>query len=104
MSVKKSLSLNNCKAAVTVGDSVGNHAVASKRTRFDRCFSFVEVPIEPGKSLKHLDSKKFKIDIRRWAKRVVAYARQVSGRISSGGGNSLFFSDSDKSTGFMVGT
>ncbi|KAK3009330.1 hypothetical protein RJ639_014471 [Escallonia herrerae] len=49
----------------------------AKRQRVDRCFSFVEVSVDPGiKSLKHLDSTKFKNQIRRWAKAVVGYARQ----------------------------
>ena len=57
---------------------------AAKRQRFDRCFSFMEISIEPGiKSLKHLDSKKFKSEIQRWAKSVVTYARQVSERFGS---------------------
>ncbi|KAK2983842.1 hypothetical protein RJ640_008518 [Escallonia rubra] len=51
----------------------------AKRQRVDRCFSFMEVSVDPGiKSLKHLDSKKFKNQIRRWAKAVVGYARQDS--------------------------
>lgn len=55
-----------------------------KRQRTDRCFSFMEITIEPGtKSLKHLDSKKFKSEIKRWAKAVVTYARQVSQRFGS---------------------
>ncbi|KAK3028917.1 hypothetical protein RJ639_039926 [Escallonia herrerae] len=52
---------------------------SAKRQRVDRCFSFMEVSIDPGiKSLKHLDSTKFKNQIRRWAKAVVGYARQDS--------------------------
>lgn len=58
---------------------------SAKRQRFDRCFSFVqEISIDPKvKSLKHLDSKKFKSEIKRWAKAVVTYARQVSDRFGS---------------------
>ncbi|KAL6956795.1 hypothetical protein U1Q18_006519 [Sarracenia purpurea var. burkii] len=57
---------------------------AGKRRRSDRCFPFVEISIEPGiKSLKSLDSPKFKSEIKRWAKAVVTYARQVSGRFGS---------------------
>ncbi|KAK4778050.1 hypothetical protein SAY87_018237 [Trapa incisa] len=42
-----------------------------------------EIAIEPegARSLKEVDSGKLKADIMRWAKRVAAYARQVSGRI-----------------------
>lgn len=55
-----------------------------KRSRSDSCFSFMEISIEPGiKSLKHLDSKKFKNQIKKWAKKVVTYARQVSDHFGS---------------------
>nr|GMD32331.1 60S ribosomal protein L28-1-like [Ipomoea batatas]GMD32333.1 60S ribosomal protein L28-1-like [Ipomoea batatas] len=50
---------------------------------FNRCFS---LPIDPGggvKSLKHMDSKKLKEEIKKWAKKVVAYARQVSDHFGS---------------------
>lgn len=65
--------------------SAGEAAVATaKRPRIGSCFSFMEISIEPGiKSLKHLDSKKFKSEIKRWAKAVVTYARQVSDRFGS---------------------
>ncbi|CAN6573434.1 unnamed protein product [Malus baccata var. baccata] len=75
---RKTLSLNNGEAGKSSGD-----VVAAKRTRFDRCFSFMEVSTEPGKSLKEMDSEKLKSGIRRWAKAVVAYARQVSDRFGS---------------------
>ncbi|XP_059640657.1 uncharacterized protein LOC132282863 [Cornus florida] len=56
----------------------------AKRQRVNRFVSFMEISVEPGiKSLKHLDSKKFKNEIKRWAKAVVAYARQVSKRFGS---------------------
>ncbi|KAL8149711.1 hypothetical protein AgCh_006649 [Apium graveolens] len=55
-----------------------------KRARSDNCFTFMEVSIESGiKSLKHLDSKKLKIQIKKWAKAVVTYARQVSDHVGS---------------------
>ncbi|KAG6789015.1 hypothetical protein POTOM_001570 [Populus tomentosa] len=72
MSLKKTLSLTS--------KAVKDDQVSAKRRRSDRCFSFKEISIEPGKSLKDLDSNKFKIDIKRWARAVVAYARQVSSR------------------------
>ncbi|KAM1826079.1 hypothetical protein ACFX13_025474 [Malus domestica] len=75
---RKSLSLNNGDARKGGGD-----VVAAKRTRFHRCFSFIEVSTEPGKSLKDMDSEKLKSGIMRWAKAVVEYARQVSGRFGS---------------------
>ncbi|CAN4089063.1 unnamed protein product [Withania somnifera] len=57
---------------------------AVKRGRFNSCFSFMEISVNPGvKSLKHLDSKKFKEEIKKWAKSVVSYARQVSDRFGS---------------------
>ncbi|KAF2301995.1 hypothetical protein GH714_031178 [Hevea brasiliensis] len=75
MSIKKTLSLNRRKTGVV---KANNDPAAAKRGRFGRCFSVEqEISIEPGKSLKDLDSNKFKADIKRWAKAVVAYARQV---------------------------
>lgn len=74
------------KEAVSPGNVVEKDVIknAAKRGRYDRCFSFVEISIDPGvKSLKQLDSKKFKEDIKRWAKKVVAYARQLSDRFGS---------------------
>ncbi|KAJ6711764.1 hypothetical protein OIU79_008069 [Salix purpurea] len=75
MSITKTFSLNS--------KAVKDDQVSAKRRRSDRCFSFKEISIEPGKSLKHMDSNKFKIEIKRWAKAVVAYARQVSSRFGS---------------------
>lgn len=55
-----------------------------KRRRGEGCFSFMEIPIDPGvKSLKHLDSQKLKDGIKKWAKAVVCYARQVSQHFGS---------------------
>ncbi|KAI3455528.1 hypothetical protein Pfo_012191 [Paulownia fortunei] len=55
-----------------------------KRRRSNGCLSFMEISIDPGvKSLKHLDSQKFKDGIRKWAKAVVTYARQVSQHFGS---------------------
>ncbi|KAE8674137.1 FBD-associated F-box protein [Hibiscus syriacus] len=76
MSVNKTLALNN-------GDQVVKSNVTDtnrKRRRFNQCFSFKEVQVEPVSSLKDLDSTKFKAEIKRWAKAVVAYARQASGK------------------------
>lgn len=78
MSVKKSLSLNGGNAIAKLKGQK-----PSKRRPFDRCFSSVEVSMEPGKQLKDMDSNKLKDEIKRWAKAVVAYARQVSGRFRS---------------------
>ncbi|XP_047342724.1 uncharacterized protein LOC124946196 [Impatiens glandulifera] len=54
----------------------------AKSQRFDRCLSlpFAEIKIEPTsiKSLKHLDSTKFKLEIKKWAKSVAKYARQYA--------------------------
>lgn len=78
MSIKKTHSLNN-------GDAM-KVDVAKKGRSFDRCFSFMEISLEPGKQLKDMDSDKLKSQIRKWAKAVVAYARQVSGRFGSSSG------------------
>ncbi|WRX27545.1 hypothetical protein QQP08_020032 [Theobroma cacao] len=75
MSVKKTVALDNAQ--------VVKSNVTSKRRRFNQCFSFMEISMEPAPSLSHLDSNKFKSEIKRWAKAVVAYARQVSGRFGS---------------------
>ena len=83
MSVKKSLSLNGGNATAML-----NGQKPAKRRRFDRCFSSVEVSLEPGKQLKDMDSNKLKDEIKRWAKAVVAYARQVSGHFGSSRGKS----------------
>ncbi|KAL2337996.1 hypothetical protein Fmac_012442 [Flemingia macrophylla] len=81
MSVKKSVSLNG-------GSAIGNlkGQKPSKRRRFDRNFSSVELSMGPGKQLKDMDSNKLKAEIKRWAKAVVAYARQVSGRFGKSRG------------------
>ncbi|KAF3450636.1 hypothetical protein FNV43_RR06725 [Rhamnella rubrinervis] len=77
MSIKKTHSLNN-------GEARSRKAEVTKKTRrFDRCFSFVEIPMEPGKQLQEMDSDKLKAQIKKWAKAVVSYARQVSGRFAS---------------------
>ncbi|CAN1162394.1 hypothetical protein LINPERHAP2_LOCUS24482 [Linum perenne] len=54
-----------------------------KRMRIGKWFSFKEVSLEPGKSLKQQSSGKLKAEIKRWAKAVAAYARQVSGRLGT---------------------
>lgn len=51
--------------------------VPAKRARFDRCFTGLDIKLGKG-PLKDMDSDKLKRDIRRWAKAVVAYARQLS--------------------------
>lgn len=55
-----------------------------KRSLSSSCFSSIEISIEPGiKSLKRLDSKKFKAQIKKWAKTVATHARQVSDHFGS---------------------
>ncbi|RLN25372.1 uncharacterized protein C2845_PM07G12740 [Panicum miliaceum] len=57
---------------------------------YGRCFSGLELSIGPA-PLKDMDAGKLKDQIRRWAKAVVAFARQISfgsprsGTTSSGG-------------------
>ncbi|WOK99229.1 hypothetical protein Cni_G07941 [Canna indica] len=48
-----------------------------RRAAFDGCFSGLELAMEAG-PLKELDPEKLKNEIKRWAKAVVAYARQLS--------------------------
>ncbi|KAK8664327.1 hypothetical protein V6N13_084123 [Hibiscus sabdariffa] len=74
MSVKKTRAPNNGNDAVESNVTDKNR----KNRRFSQCFSFKEVHVEPVSSLKDLDSTKFKAEIKRWAKAVVAYACQVS--------------------------
>lgn len=81
MSVKKSESLNGSNAVAKLKGQK-----PSKRRHFERCFSSVELTMEPGKQLKDMDSNKLKAEIKRWAKAVVAYARQVSGRFGKSHG------------------
>jgi hypothetical protein len=79
MSVKKSLSFNDGNASYNL-----KNQKSSKQRRFDRCFSSAEVvSMEQGKKLNEMDSNKLKSEIKRWAKAVVAYARQVSARFGS---------------------
>lgn len=69
-------------AAGTASASAENEKRA-KPERFDHCFSGLQIsiPIEAG-GLKNIDADKLKAEIKRWAKAVVAYARQVSDRFS----------------------
>ncbi|KAJ9692137.1 hypothetical protein PVL29_011287 [Vitis rotundifolia] len=78
MSVKYPLALGDDEAVMGDGD------VNAKRRRFDHCFSFMEISMEPGSSLKDMDSNKLKAEIKRWAKAVVTYARQHADETSSG--------------------
>uniref|UniRef100_A0A0D9V211 Uncharacterized protein n=1 Tax=Leersia perrieri TaxID=77586 RepID=A0A0D9V211_9ORYZ len=55
------------KEAATTGGGV----------RYARCFSGLELSVGPG-SLKDVDAGRLKSQIRKWAKAVVAYARQIS--------------------------
>lgn len=79
-SLGKSLSLK--ESAQTVKNSSRG---AKKRCTSSRlCFSFMEISVDPSmKSLKHLDSDKLKEGIKKWAKAVATYARQVSQRLGS---------------------
>ncbi|OWM87121.1 hypothetical protein CDL15_Pgr005012 [Punica granatum] len=100
MSVKKTLSLTRLETkktamapmkvkktrSLTGSSETSDSSHGSKKPRKDskQCFSFMrEITIEPegARSLAKVDSGKLKAEIVRWAKRVVLYARQVSGRI-----------------------
>lgn len=60
------------------GGSVGgSRSRKQKAARYDRCFSGLELSIGPG-PLKDVDAGKLKVQIKRWAKAVVAFARQIS--------------------------
>ncbi|KAK1362857.1 hypothetical protein POM88_038418 [Heracleum sosnowskyi] len=71
----KTVSINEHDSGVVEGKDI----VKRSRSRSSNgCFSAVEVSIEPGiNSLKRLDSKKFKAQIKKWAKTVATYARLV---------------------------
>ncbi|KAF7038786.1 hypothetical protein CFC21_048909 [Triticum aestivum] len=50
---------------------------AADQRRYSRCFSGLEISIGPG-PLKDVDAGKLKGQIRKWARAVVGYARQLS--------------------------
>lgn len=77
---------------------IGGSGSRSKRARFDRCFSGLEFKIESG-PLKELDPEKLKKEIKRWAKAVVAYARQLSGSFGRSRERSDSRSDSERGGG-----
>ncbi|GMP35027.1 hypothetical protein CsSME_00007657 [Camellia sinensis var. sinensis] len=78
MSVKEAVGQSNDHQVVK------QKATAAKHQSFGHCFSFVEASAVPGiTSLRRLDSKKLKSGIKKWAKTVATYARQVSGRFGS---------------------
>ncbi|RZC49885.1 hypothetical protein C5167_018320 [Papaver somniferum] len=54
--------------------------INAKGLQNSRCFSFVKIKLEPSGSLKDLDSDKLKTEIKKWAKAVVKFARQLSSR------------------------
>ncbi|KAG0491611.1 hypothetical protein HPP92_005009 [Vanilla planifolia] len=51
-----------------------------KKARFGRCFTVLDLKID--RLLRELNSEKLKEDIRRWARAVVRYARQLSRTLS----------------------
>lgn len=56
----------------------------AKGRQSNGCLNFMEISIDPGvKSLKHLDSQKLKGKIKKWAKAVATYARQVSQKLAN---------------------
>ncbi|KAL1538257.1 hypothetical protein AAHA92_27021 [Salvia divinorum] len=72
------------RESVPETDKNSGHGAKKRRTSSSSCFSFMEISIDPGvKSLKHLDSDKLKEGIKKWAKAVATYARQVSQRLGS---------------------
>lgn len=64
----------------TGGGSVGGGGSRSRKqkaARYNRCFSGLELSIGAG-PLKDVDAGRLKGQIKRWAKAVVAFARQIS--------------------------
>lgn len=81
VSCKETTPLESSRSIKTAGDGPKRRRSSSSS---NGCFPFMEISIDPGvKSLKHLDSDKFKDEIKKWAKAVVTYARQVSQRFGS---------------------
>jgi hypothetical protein len=74
------------------GGGGGSRTRKQKAARYGRCFSGLELSIGPA-PLKDVDAERLKDQIRRWAKAVVAFARQISfgsprsATTSGGGGN-----------------
>ncbi|CAA0814645.1 Unknown protein [Striga hermonthica] len=82
-SEKKSLSYRE-DIFSEIGKSSKSQHDGLKKRRSNGFFSFRELSIDPSvKSLKHLNSQKLKDGIRKWAKAVARYARQVSNRFGS---------------------
>ncbi|GFP86098.1 hypothetical protein PHJA_000753700 [Phtheirospermum japonicum] len=83
-SIGKSVSLKEGGSQESNKRSKTRYNSVKRRSRSNGCFSFTEISIDPNvKSLKHLDSQKFKDGIKKWAKAVVTYARQVSHHFGS---------------------
>ncbi|PUZ56210.1 hypothetical protein GQ55_5G277400 [Panicum hallii var. hallii] len=59
------------------GGGSGGNRKQQKAARYGRCFSGLELSIGPA-PLKDMDAGRLKDQIRRWAKAVVAFARQIS--------------------------
>ena len=59
------------------GGGGGSRTRKQKAARYGRCFSGLELSIGPA-PLKDVDAGRLKDQIRRWAKAVVAFARQIS--------------------------
>ncbi|CAO2165224.1 unnamed protein product [Urochloa humidicola] len=59
------------------GGGSGSRNGKRKAARYGRCFSGLELSVGSG-ALKDKDAGRLKDQIRRWAKAVVAFARQIS--------------------------
>lgn len=70
------------EAASAAVPASGDSATGSRRrdgsSVYERCVSGLELALEAGRPLTELDPEKIKEEIKRWAKAVVAYARQLS--------------------------
>lgn len=75
------------EGAVVQRKESGAGKKAADQRRYARCFSGLDLSIGPG-PLRDVDAGKLKGQIRKWAKAVVAYARQLSfGSPRSSGGS-----------------
>ncbi|KAF5180261.1 hypothetical protein FRX31_030154 [Thalictrum thalictroides] len=70
---------------MTSTETVKRETTQDKQSNLERCFSSVKIIIESGQ-LETLDSEKLKMAIKKWAKAVVSYARQVSGHFEKSSG------------------
>ncbi|KAF9606752.1 hypothetical protein IFM89_028128 [Coptis chinensis] len=74
------------EAVVRNAGNTRKEKVHAKSCYVDECFSSVETIKIGNGPLENLDSEKLKMEIKKWAKAVVSYARQVSGHFDGSSG------------------